>query len=373
MSAPVRLGVLTDIAHRVQQGIDIIEGHYPTRQVVDNLGTGRGVVDDGWGATGQGLSRGHAEGLRLRGVHIDIGIGIVLHELLFTVRATDTHNPIGELAHQIVGETHERDIVVFRQAQTQATEGIESLALLPDAGHSEDLVMACAGELVLVRVEHIDVDAVIDTTRVDVLQDRLAHLGLEVFRHRDQMEVGDLVEVITLLLEVLAGACKAIAARILLPGERTVDTLRLPLFTGSHHREGTVACEGPHVVEGPHHRRPLFGEVLEQGGIVQVIPVYVVDMDDIGVDIIDLTDESPRGIGGTQAMAIEEHRLEAMAVLTEGAPNFQDVGLAGVGIAAIGHIALPPLGHGSLTDTLDNPAVRAPVGRYINLKQFRHK
>ena len=51
-----------------------------------------------------------------------------------------------------------------------------------------------------------------------------------------------------------------------------------------------MARHGPGVVKGPHHGNIETGEILEQYGIVEVIAMDIMKLDNIGLDIIDIPD-----------------------------------------------------------------------------------
>ena len=130
---------------------------------------------------------------------------------------------------------------------------------------------------------------------------------------------------------------------------------------------GTMAGESPTVVECPYHRNIDGGKIAEQDRVIQVEPVDVMQMDQIRLNLFNLPDQFLCRSTGSQSMAIEQERLCPMETMVEEIANLHDMRLAGVGIAPIGDITLPPLRHGLQANLFGNTPMGAPVGRHINL------
>ena len=115
----------------------------------------------------------------------------------------------------------------------------------------------------------------------------MAQLVLKPLADGNEAQVVNRQERLLLQQKVPARPVEQHAARIV--GEqRAVVALRLPFVAVGIHVVGTVAGEGPAVVERPDDGLARSCQIAEQGGVVQVVAVNVVQMNDVGVYRLDV-------------------------------------------------------------------------------------
>jgi len=83
-------------------------------------------------------------------------------------------------------------------------------------------------------------------------------------------------------------------------------TASSPTFTLRVQKICTVAGERPAVVQSPNDGFAEFLQKLEENFYVQIISVYVVQVDDVGIDLSDHLNEPCRCPLGAKAVQIEE-------------------------------------------------------------------
>ena len=74
-----------------------------------------------------------------------------------------------------------------------------------------------------------------------------------------------------------------------------------PFLASDHSEMGTMAGEGPAVVEGPYHRDVVLPDVVEQHGNVDKPAVEIVQVDQIRLKIIQLPKKLPGSMPGKTA------------------------------------------------------------------------
>ena len=69
----------------------------------------------------------------------------------------------------------------------------------------------------------------------------------------------------------------------------------LPQLAAHIIKIGTMACKRPAIVKRPYHRSVIVFKKTEQNWIVQIMTMYIMEMDDIRIILLDFFQKSPGG------------------------------------------------------------------------------
>ena len=232
-----------------------------------------------------------------RRVEENVGSRVDAGELLAGVRAGKTNDADRHLLNLLLGEPHKDDYVLLGiQLSRQAHEVNQALALGPNARHAqnhESIAYAVPlAEVTRGGLEHVRINGVVTHLHGVPGQETLPHQVREPLRRRDELHAPGRyqVEEPLLLVEIPRAGCLGVCLRVgaeLRAPLFEVRTVGLPLCALHICEVRTVARESPAVVQGPLDFAVVNGEPLEQHLDVDVVAVQVVQVHDVGPDLVE--------------------------------------------------------------------------------------
>ena len=120
--------------------------------------------------------------------------------------------------------------------------------------------------------------------------------------------------------------------------------------------------ERPAIVLCPHDRCIQCVEVFEQNPIIEPMVMDIVQMDNIRLDALQLSNELSRGHARCQTVIVEEEVFGIMLVHLCLVANAYRFRLAWIGVPSIGNVCVPTLCCRHLVDLFGYLARTAPVG-----------
>ena len=271
------------------QSVDIVTGDDGTAGGVDHLGTAAGPEGDHGSAAGQGFHIDRGIVILPGGIDKQIRGGVDLRQLGLILGAVDGDDTFGKVAVNSIVRTHQDDLKTVVQTGGKLHEHVQPLANTPAEGHPEKdelpLATVLFAEVALRGLEHREVDSVVDHLHGVVFQEGLPYQPRKPVRRRDDGEILHPGEPLLLAAVHEFGVVHVTFG--IFPMLGTVVTPGLPLVTLRHGEMGTMPGERPAVVQRPDHRDVVLFDVPKKHGEVDVAPVKIVKVDEIGRNIRD--------------------------------------------------------------------------------------
>lgn len=361
----VGLAAVADGACGFQQSFDVAGVHDEAGVVGDRLHASSRPVGDHGCAAGDGFEVDGGIVVLPGGVDEGIGHGVEFGQLSGVLRPSDADDAGWQSLTVFLCDAYEDDHLVVVQLSAHAYEVVQSFFFAPDAGHAEQDVLPSEAVPVadLLRgagLEDGGVDAVVDHAEVIAAEERPLHLVADplrhghddelVFRHRGER---------CLLVGIVACAAVAQPAGGKLVLLWAVVAAGLPAVTAGIGVVVAVSGVEPAVVHGPHHGDAAARQVVEQHPVVEEVSVYVVYVDDVGPEPLDLVHEAAGGLRRAQSVAVEQAGLQSVECYAPSVAYGEGVrgaALQAVASLAVGHIALPSVLHRQLADLLHDAA-----------------
>lgn len=125
-------------------------------------------------------------------------------------------------------------------------------------------------------------------------------------------------------------------------------TLCLPTLATGIHIVVTMARIEPAVVDGPNDGNSALAQIAEEHRIIEEIAVYVVDVYDVGLQLLKPMHKSTCSGSRTEAVTVEETCFETVDSHIKFVSDRYDVRRAkaqSVASATVGNVAVPSCGH----------------------------
>ena len=272
----------------------------------------------------------------------------------------------------MVSSNQNEPVQIRVQSAGQFQEHIQTFTDAPAKGDTQqDLFILgdpiFVSETVILRFKDRQIYAIVDHGNGIILHKRLFHQISKPTGWSHDGQIQPCKQILLFLVQRPA----SVKEKAMIPILGTVLTTSSPPITVGHHEMRTVGCKRPAIVEGPDQLDFLLLEVTEQHTKMAVMTVDVMQMDQIGLDALQLRYDPFGSLFGVKAI-ITQHSGFAGLKTDVASVRVTDAQIVAIRLAAVENIVLDSLLSQQLADLHTDLARTADSAGRVDLNDFHN-